>query len=259
VKKWLYWPWAEYRVLRDAAAVLFTSQEEMTLAAQSFWMYRCTPLVVNYGTAAPPDDTSRQRELFLETFPSLRGQRLILFLGRIHEKKGCDLLIEAVSALRASTPEPRLPWHLIMAGPVAENSYRRRLKDLIYRMGMTAAVTWTGMLTGDLKWGAFRAADVFILPSHQENFGVAVAEALACGLPVLISRRVNIWREIVADQAGFAEQDDQEGTRRLLMQWMSLDEATRCRFRGNARRCFSERFEIGAAATRIAEALERVA
>ena len=68
------------------------------------------------------------------------------------------------------------------------------------------------MLQGDLKWGAFHASDAFVLPSHQENFGIAVAEALGCGLPALISDKVNIWREVEADGAGFVAHGYVEGT-----------------------------------------------
>ncbi len=258
VKKWFYWPWAEYRVLRDAAAVFFTSQEEMTLAAQSFWMYRCKPLVVSYGTAVPPDNESQQREAFLQAFPSVRGKRLILFLGRIHPKKGCELLVEATARLRELTGESGRSWHLVLAGPVPAVSYGRRLHEHVARLGLTDSVTWTGMLTADQKWGAFRAADVFALPSHQENFGVAVVEALACGLPVLISQKVNVWREIVADEAGFAEPDDCEGTVRLLTRWGALDLATRQRMRTNAMECFSRRFDVRMAARRVTSVLESV-
>jgi glycosyltransferase involved in cell wall biosynthesis len=78
------------------------------------------------------------------------------------------------------------------------------------------------MLQGDAKWGAYYAAEAFILPSHQENFGIAVAEALACGTPVLISNQVNIWKDIVADQTGFVEDDTAEGTFRLMQRWIEL-------------------------------------
>ena len=82
---------------------------------------------------------------------------------------------------------------------------------MIDRLGIQSSVTWTGMLRSDMKWAAFRAAEAFVLPSHQENFGVAVVEALACGVPVLISTSVNIWREVVEDSAGLAEAADQRG------------------------------------------------
>ena len=90
VKKWLYWPSAEYRVLRDASAVLFTSEEERRLARRSFWLYRCNEMVINYGTAAPPADDGASADRFRRAFPSVGDKRIILFLGRIHEKKGAS-------------------------------------------------------------------------------------------------------------------------------------------------------------------------
>ena len=78
------------------------------------------------------------------------------------------------------------------------------------------------MLTGHAKWGAFYGAEAFILPSHQENFGIAVVEALACGKPVLISKQVNIWHEIIEGGGGLVEEDTTAGTLRLLESWQRL-------------------------------------
>jgi glycosyltransferase involved in cell wall biosynthesis len=114
------------------------------------------------------------------------------------------------------------------------------------------------MLSGDLKWGAFHAADAFVLPSHQENFGIAVAEALACGLPVLISNKVNIWREIEQDGGGLVAEDTLAGTRELLEQWVRLAPEQQERMRTSARDCFNQRFEIGRAAKSLYEALSRM-
>ena len=244
LKKLLYWPWAEYRVLRDAAAVLFTSEDERQLARESFSPYRCREIVVNYGTAAPDVDLATARESFLSNFPQLRAKQFFLFLGRLHEKKGCDLLIKAFAAIRKSARDPE-PLHLIMAGPCADESYFQRLKHLAETAEVP--VTFTGMLTGDIKWGALAAADVFVLPSHQENFGIAVVEALACSTPVLISNKVNIWREITMGGAGFADEDDLAGTIRLLERWIATPKTEREWMRTKARRCFETRFEINRA------------
>ena len=115
---------------------------------------------------------------------------------------------------------------------------------------------FTGLLTGNPKWGAFAAAEAFILPSHQENFGIAVVEALACGIPVLISHEVNIWREIVAAGCGYAEDDDPAGTRRLLERWQATPPAQRAQMSTLARRCFAERFEIEQAVDSFLRTLE---
>jgi glycosyltransferase involved in cell wall biosynthesis len=251
LKKCLYWPWAEYQVLRDAKAVLFTSEEEKLEARKSFRPYRCRELVTGYGIAAPPGDRSRQRDLFLKRYPEIEGKKPILFLGRIHEKKGCDLLLRAWREVALSSPNGHgTENHLIMAGPF-DHAYGKGKKALARQLGLERQVTWTGMLTGDLKWGSLAAADAFILPSHQENFGISVVEALACGLPVLISNKVNIWREISEDNAGLVENDDLPGTVRLLEHWFGLDFGHKQEMRAKAVTCFAKRFDI----IRTAEAL----
>src|SRR4051812_30701687 len=120
LKKLLYWPWSEYRVLRDAAAVLFTSEGERRLARQSFLFYRCEEKVVRYGTAAPDIDVENAREDFLAAFPRLRQKQVFLFLSRLHVKKGCELLIRAFNSIKKSS---ECALHLVMAGPCADEAY----------------------------------------------------------------------------------------------------------------------------------------
>lgn len=248
LKKWLYWPWAEYRVLRDARAVIFTCEEERRLARQSFWLYRCQEAVTHYGTSSPPIQRNELTTTFFSAYPELTGQRLILYLSRIHEKKGCDLLIDAFA--QVANHDPRL--HLVMAGP-DQTGWMAQLKAQAERLGIADRITWPGMLQGDLKWGAFYAAEVFALPSHQENFGIVVAEALACGKPVLISNKVNIWREIEADQAGFVDDDTLDGTVRNFQRWLALDAEAYAQMSTRARACFAAQFHIQKAAERLVE------
>jgi glycosyltransferase involved in cell wall biosynthesis len=260
LKKWLYWPWGQYPVLRDARAVLFTCEDEKLLARQSFWLYRCNERVVRYGTPGPgPLNEARRASLkqgFLAQWPALEGKRCLLFLGRVHEKKGADLLFHAFAReLKAGGGTlPGVAPHIVMAGP-ANHAYGQRMQALVVSLGLSEHVTWTGMLSGDEKWGAFHAADAFILPSHQENFGIAVAESLACGLPVLISKKVNIWREIVEDGAGFADDDTVEGTVRLLKLWMQTPVDQWAVMRHRALACFTQRFRIEQAATSLINTL----
>lgn len=113
IKKWLYWPLAEYRVLRDAQAVLFTCDKERTLARQSFWLYQVNEAIIDFGIPDPGGDSHGQRDEFFRRYPATRNKRLLLFLSRIHQKKGCDLLVEGFA--RIATRDPAL--HLVMAGP----------------------------------------------------------------------------------------------------------------------------------------------
>ncbi len=251
IKKWLYWPWGEYRVLRDARAVLFTSESERVLARQSFWLYECEEKVIAYGTAAPKGNPETQRESFVHSYPGLVGKRIILFLSRIHVKKGCDILLQAFNQVARHHPS----LHLVMAGP-DQTGWQITLEALAKSLGIADRITWTGMLQGDLKWGAFFASEAFILPSHQENFGIAVAEALACGLPVLISNQINIWQEIVADQAGFVGDDTVAGTVDVLRCWLSLTPEEQQAMGQRAKACFASRFEIHQATTAFLETIQ---
>ena len=251
LKKWAYWPWADYRVLRDATAVLFTTEQERLLARQSFWLYEANEVVVGYGTSAPPDDAESQRAAFLERFPQLRGQRLLLFLSRIHPKKGVDLLIEAFAAVAHADPRLRL----VIAGPDQVGS-QAGLQQRAAALGIPDRLTWPGMLSGELKWGAFRCAELFCLPSHQENFGIVVAEALACGLPVAIAEPVNISAEVAAAGAGLVHADTVAGTTKALRQWLALPMEEKKQMGLRAEQLFRERFDFASVALNLLPVLE---
>ncbi len=253
LKKWMYWPWAEYRVLRDAQAVLFTCEEERLLARYSFWLYRCNEIVVNYGTAKPTGDPDLELSQFYSHYPELRTKKLVLFMGRIHPKKGCDLLIEAYAKVLGQDSD----WHLVVAGP-DQVGWQENLNYRALQLGLGCRVTWTGMLSQAMKWGALRAAEIFVLPSHQENFGIAVAEALATGVPTLISNKVNIWREIESDGAGLAASDTFKGTASLLQSYVEMSGEKKTAMRQAATRCFEQRFEIKRAARTLHSVLAKI-
>lgn len=254
LKKWLYWPWAEYRVLRDARAVLFTNESERLLARKSFWLYRADERVVAFGTSTPPNDDPGMRQRFVTAHPEVRGRRVLLFLGRLHEKKGCDLLIQAFALCAANHPA----LHLVIAGP-DQTGWMSHLQGLAEQFGVANRITWPGMVTGEAKWGALYGAEALVLPSHQENFGIVVAEALGCGVPVLISDKVNICREVEADGAGFVESDTLEGTAALLRRWLDLDDESRARMRRQAGKTFTARYGVDAMAESLLQVLGQAA
>ena len=252
--KTLVWKAWEHRIVRDAAAVLFTCEEERRLAQQSYKPYVCREAIVPYCVGAPPENATAQREAFLAAFPHLQGKRLFLFLSRIHPKKGCDVLIEAFARIASRAPD----LHLVMAGPDSVG-WQAKLERLAEQLAVGSRITWTGMLTGDLKWGAFRCADIFVLPSHQENFGIAVVEAIGCGTPVLITRRVNIWREIESDGAALViETPSAPALERGLCEWWQASPTSRNERRLAARACFEKRFRSESAAQTLLETLRSV-
>ena len=257
-KKWLYWQLIEQHVLRDARAVLFTCEEERRLARQSFPRYQCNEEVITYGTAMPEIGRVAYSPAWQARCPSATGRRFWLFLGRIHSKKGVDLLLQGYANVRRAAPAHELSAFpdLVIAGPCLDGNYLAGLKKIASTEDITSFVHWPGMLTGDAKWGAFQSAEAFVLPSHQENFGIAVVESLACAKPVLISNRVNIWRELVDDRAALVEPDDVAGVARLFQRWRDLSPDDRLAMSGAAQRSYENRFEISHAAKTFAGQLE---
>lgn len=238
-KKALYWEAIERRLLREATAVVFTSPLEAELAPKTYRGSKWTSCIVPYGTMEPAGDRSLQVERFYAACPEVRARPFILFIGRLHKKKGCDLLIQAFAGADTDSSESQL----VIAGP-DEEGLKSELLSLASEAGVSERVHFPGMLQGDAKWGAFYSAEVFALPSHQENFGVAVAEALACGTPVLISNKVNIWREIAEDSVGLVEEDNLEGAKRLLERWHGLSNAERMEMAARCKPSFQRRYNV---------------
>jgi glycosyltransferase involved in cell wall biosynthesis len=252
-KKIIYWKLFEQFSINNSSAVLFTSEEERNLARNVFLPYSPVERVVAYGCPLFDGSSDKLIMSFYQRFFELKNCRVGLFLSRIHTKKGVDLLIEAIARIE-NLPDD---FVLAIAGPDS-NGLTQRLKEQVTKLNLETRVVWLGMLQGEVKWGAFHAAEFFVLPSHQENFGIVVAEALSTSTPVLITNKVNIWREIDAAQAGFVANDDVEGIQFLLEQWFESSEAVKKSMSDNAQLCYRDNFSIKAAASDLSKVLNEV-
>jgi glycosyltransferase involved in cell wall biosynthesis len=255
IRNWFYWKLIEKNVIRNAAGIFFTCAEEMRLARETFRPYQPKREInVGYGVAQPPEYLPGMGEAFAQKCAGVKGRPYFLFLGRIHPKKGVDLLIEAYAAIygqrttgsQPSTISSKHPL-LVIAGPGQETPYGQQMQRLAADLCPPNSVLWPGMLTGDAKWGALYEAEAFVLISHQENFGIAVVEALACGKPVLISNQINIWREIDGDKAGLVSDDTLEGAEHLFRQWESLPPHVKIEMKRAAKYSYINRFDIALA------------
>jgi glycosyltransferase involved in cell wall biosynthesis len=244
--KQAFWTFCEGRLLAGARAVLFTTEEERRLARGQFFGWQYREAVVGYGTAAPPPPSPKQVDAFRAAAPALGERPFLLFLSRIHPKKGCDMLVEAFAQVAAKAPS----LDLLIAGP-DQVGLMAKLQAQAQRLGVADRIHWTGPLYGEAKWGAMRSAQAFILPSHQENFGIVVAEALACGTPVLITDKVNIWQEVHEGGAGLVAADTLAGTERLLQDWLTLTAEARATMRGAAKATFVANFDVTRTAPRV--------
>lgn len=249
--KQLFWWLCQGAVLNNAQKVLFTSEDEMILSRNAFKPATYIETTVPYGAAEiAPKDHERARTSFRNSVPGLSKSPFLLFLSRIHPKKGCDLLIEAFGEFALKN----LHHHLVIAGP-DQAGLVSSLKERARALGFLDRLHFPGMLQGDEKWGAYLEAEAFVLPSHQENFGIVVAEALGSGAPVLTTDKVNIWREVRSCGAGYIEPDTPEGISALLTRWgeLTLDEKNLMSV--CARQCFEKNFQLEAAAHGLLDVL----
>ncbi|TNJ40964.1 glycosyltransferase [Phaeobacter sp. B1627] len=247
--------WAlQGRVLTKAQKVLFTSAEEMRLAKEAFPRITYQGQVVAYGSAVPDvsDHTVAEKE-FRAFCPDLGSAPYLLYLSRIHPKKGVDILLKAFAQITASRPK----LHLVVAGP-GEARLMDSMQAEVQTLGLTERVHFPGIVTGTPKWGAYLGAEAFALPSHQENFGIAVAEALGCGTPVITTDKVNIWREIKVADAGFISGDNVVDFTRALQKWVDLADERKAEMRIAAKACHTRQFSAEAASVALKEVLESI-
>jgi glycosyltransferase involved in cell wall biosynthesis len=239
LKKQATWSWGTYPALRESDRVLFTNEPERELAEKSFRPYRVRPAVIRYGARRPNFDPEAARAEMLAALPELQGRRYFLFLSRIHPKKGVDILIQGYADAIGQDDG----WRLVVAGP-AEPGYGEAMRKIAEGLGLKERVLFPGMVKGGLKWGLMQDSEALALTSHQENFGIALAESMAVGRPVLITPGVNIWREVEASGSGFSAPDTREGAGELLRRCLSLSDEERAEMSRRAERAFEERFNV---------------
>ncbi len=234
LKKRIYWTLFEKHNFAGCKAILFTTEAEQQLARSNYPLQNIRSQVVGYGIQDPktgPVPPGRPEEL--------------LFMSRIHPKKGLEMLFEAMGSI----PEIRVK----IAG-TGDPAYESQLKTLAQHLG--DRVTWLGFTSGSQKQQAFEDCGAMILPSHQENFGVVVVESLALHKPVLITDKVNIWNEVINDNAGLVSKDTTSSIITMLRSWLDLTPDDRLRMAENARQSFEKRFTISAHVDQLLSALE---
>ncbi|WP_254073605.1 glycosyltransferase [Cellulophaga sp. HaHaR_3_176] len=247
----VYWKLFENKVINEADGVLFTCEEELLLARTTFPNYKPKREInVGYGIQAPPAYENQMKLAFINKVPEWNKEPFYLFLSRVHQKKGIDLLIKGY--LKLEKEFKTIP-QLIIAGPGLEHAYGKEMQMLA---SASSNILFPGMLSGDAKWGAFYESQAFILPSHQENFGIAVVEALACNKPVLISDKVNIWREIKTENAGLIAKDNEEETYQLLQKWQNLSVLEQEMMSKNAYKAYQKFFTIKQSVNQFLKSIE---
>ncbi|MBI3506773.1 MAG: glycosyltransferase [Proteobacteria bacterium] len=233
------------RVIAGAAALHYTAEEEMRLAAP--YVHGAKGVVVPNGLDMAEFAILPPKGAFIAAHPELAGTKPVLFLSRINFKKGLDVLIPAFAKALAAEPALRL----VIAGP--DDGYKATAEGFARDAGVADRIVWTGMLAGEAKRAAFVDCALFALPSWSENFGIAIVEAMACGAPVVISDRVNIWREIAGAGAGLVSPPETDSVAAHIL-LLAADTNRAARMGSAGRKLVESRYDWG----RIAVDLERV-
>jgi glycosyltransferase involved in cell wall biosynthesis len=250
IRNYLYWHLIEKKVVNTVDGLLFTCQEELLLARTTFkWYNPQKEYNIGYGIVAPPKKSNAMLDGFCNQFNISRDKPYLLFLSRIHPKKGVDLLLEAYTDLLSKSQFMDTIPQLIIAGSGMDTDFGKQLLQYVATHPILQdKVQFVGHIGGDLKWGALYGCAAFILPSHQENFGIAIAEALACSKAVLITNKVNIYREIENGNGGYIAEDTLQGTYNNLYNWLSLSAEEKVAMGKNAYAVYEHHFNIEQAA-----------
>jgi len=196
IRKKVYLSFVETRNIDNAAAIQATSTYEKI--KMQYFRFKSRIVIIPRGIDISQYVDCRDKGYLVKRYPELRGKKIILFLGRIHPKKGLELLADAFKMVIQSQPDARL----VIAG-IGDHSYNKKVRFFFKKKNINKHTVFTGILLGENKISAFYDSHVFVLPSYGDNFGVAVLEAMACGLPVIVSDRVGLCPDIEKHNAGF--------------------------------------------------------
>lgn len=248
-RKFAYDLLVQRRRINRASAIHFTSRRELELAAEVG--LKPPALLVPAGIDLGNFENLPPRGAFRLKHPELIDKQLIVFLGRLAPQKGLDLLVKAFSIIATRHPNARL----VLAGP-DEGGHARRVVSWLNDVGLANRATFLGMIVGIAKLELLADTDVWVLPSYAENFGIAAVEAMACGLPIIISDRVGIADDVLEAKAGLVVPCAAEQLSEALCTVLESSQSQALGIAG--KRLVHQRFTWEVAATRMIEAYERI-
>lgn len=234
VRKFVAWQLFERQNLASAQLFHATSAAEAT-AIRAVGLHQPVAIIPN-GVDLPDSESAPARELLDARFPELRGKHWLLFMSRLHPKKG---IVELLRAWRAIGPR-HSGWQLVLAGPDLDG-HGESMRRLAVELGVASRTTFTGMLSGDAKSCALGHAKLFVLPTHSENFGLVVAEALAHGVPVITTRAAP-WKELLEADCGWWIEGGEESVQETLEAALNQPQAVRSEMGARGRALVAARY-----------------
>ena len=250
LKKRLYLALVERRLINGAAAVHTTTYLEQE--QQEEWRFKAPTVVIPNGLDIAPFQRLPKRGKLRQSLAVSPGGTLSLFVGRLHREKRVGLMIEAFAKVAEGMPEA----DLLIVGPEGDGSGRRAERQ-VHELGLSDRVHFSGMLTGSSLIQAYADADMLVLLSHRESFGMVVVEAMAAGLPVLVSNEVGLAEEVVQAGAGYVVSAEPDQVANMWSQMLSASQLRRA-MGARGRALVQQRFSSKVAAAQMLDLLSRV-
>ena len=239
IKKKIYWHLVEKQNLLSSRSLLLTTSIEKKLLNNTYVNTKqIIKNVVRYGIIESKINKKKTNNIFYKKFPFLRKKKFLLYLGRFHDKKGCEIIFNSLKILS----KKNIHINVLFAGP--NNKEKNKLKILSKNYGLDKNIFWSDIISGELKWGAITASSGMVLSSHGENFGVSLVESLSCARPVLTTYKVNIYRNILESNAGFISKDNSNDFAKILNKFSKLGNYEKKRLSINAYNCFKKNFDL---------------
>ena len=248
IKKQIYWFFIERKNLIKSNSILLTSENEKKLLNNTYVNTSgIKKKVVKYGLYKRKLEKNKISKAFYEKFKSLKNKKFYLFLGRFHEKKGCEIIIDTIYQLKKDFKD-----FVLMAGPLNGTIYEKKIFSLIKKYELENKIIISDILTGDTKWGAINQSKAMILPSHGENFGVSLIESLSLSKPVITTKKVNIYKEILKYKAGLVSNDTTNSFKKIFSEFDNYNPKKLNKMSINAKKCFDNKFNLNLNTKKIA-------
>ncbi|MDC1055536.1 glycosyltransferase [Candidatus Pelagibacter ubique] len=239
IKKFFYWKLFERKNLLQSDSLLLTSKDEQKNIKNTFVnTVGIKSTVISYGILKPNINIYESKKKFKQKYRIFKNTKFFLYIGRFHEKKGCDILIRSIKKII----DQEFNIKILMIGP--NSSHKNKLKNLTNNLNLRKNIYWLGPLYDDLKWGAIASSEGMVLASNGENFGVSIAESLSLGTPVIITNKVNIYREILEYKCGLVANNSIEDFSKTIIKFLKLNKKKKNKMRVNSKLCFNDKFNL---------------
>ena len=240
LKKKIYWSLFEKNNLIHAKSILLTSKGEMQTLKNTFVETKnIKKKIIQYGIIKPKLNKKNLSKVFYNKFKNFKGKTFYLFLGRFHEKKGCEIIIEMIKNLKENFNDL-----VLMVGPLENTAYEYKITNLIKKYNLEKKIIISDALYNNVKWGAIQESKAMLLPSHGENFGVSLVESLSFSKSVLTTFKVNIYKEILNYKAGLISKNTVHSFTKIFKQFNSFNNSKIKTYSNNSYKCFNENFNL---------------